>query len=165
MGMFQVNTPKQDDPTICEVYYLVSNQDKWGSSGDLTLKTKFMNNTARGDNFVSVAPNVKNVQLGYTLLAKKKVFFSQETVEEYVRNIVNNIISARSTEVNECEYRNGGCVHGSCVNTEQSHYCECKPGYVGRLCSRRDWSVEAEAPVMPDPRQAEDVVEEEDKYN
>ncbi|XP_076803186.1 uncharacterized protein LOC143447129 [Clavelina lepadiformis] len=58
------------DPSICEVYFLVTSEQNWNSTAPLTFEPSFGSSTDELENSVFITGTPRNVLLGYTLLSR-----------------------------------------------------------------------------------------------
>jgi len=60
-----------DHPSICEVFYTISNTGLWGSSGPIVMRSSFSDVTNVQESTMLLDASVSYVYFGYTLLSKK----------------------------------------------------------------------------------------------
>merc|ERR1712048_1473098 len=68
-AFFQVGKGSEH-PTVGELYYVISSNDKWNSQLNGGITTSFGDDNVENSNSVTIPKDSKNVFFGYTLLAK-----------------------------------------------------------------------------------------------
>jgi hypothetical protein len=90
-AVFQISGAS--DPDICEVYYVVGNEENWQSTSqfDFDFNDNFKQSTSDTNNDVSIPFDTRRVFMGYTLLSRRQ---DEPITENAVRDALRVILTS-----------------------------------------------------------------------